>query len=229
MIGALEPSGQALNLVEKVIVFKAFSLAVPSLDLSLSPSGFAVINTDGRAPASKERVERLIASINSFVDQNLDALVFLLYSYESWRNSDIGQWWLATFIPNLNEVWRFRSMSDVMTTYRTMRSHALRFEQEVEENYLGSVINVLRNQQYFLSDLTPLVSKIREAELRYIGFHMRDQKAKCPDDHEVWHLIRPLLEQLKSYPDLYSRWQAEIGVRFKPEPFKNDVKGGYYF
>ncbi|WP_363324628.1 DUF6712 family protein [uncultured Duncaniella sp.] len=229
VIGALEPSGQALNLVEKVIVFKAFSLAVPSLDLSLSPSGFAVINTDGRAPASKERVERLIASINSFVDQNLDALVFLLYSYESWRNSDIGQWWLATFIPNLNEVWRFRSMSDVMTTYRTMRSHALRFEQEVEENYLGSVINVLRNQQYFLSDLTPLVSKIREAELRYIGFHMRDQKAKCPDDHEVWHLIRPLLEQLKSYPDLYSRWQAEIGVRFKPEPFKNDVKGGYYF
>lgn len=228
-LGELEPEGPALSLAEKVIAYKAFAMAVPSLDLSLSPSGFTVINTDGRAPASKERVERLIASINSFADQNLDALVFRLYSYPGWRASNIGQWWLATFIPNLNEVWRFRGMSDTMTTYHTMRSHALRFEQEVEESYLGSVLDELRAQQYYLSEYTPLVSKIRQAELRYIGFHMRDQKGKCPDDHEVWHLIRPVLEDMKSYPDIYTRWQAEMGHRLKPEPFKNDVKGGYYF
>ncbi|MFG6385424.1 MAG: hypothetical protein K1V80_02955 [Muribaculaceae bacterium] len=229
-LGDLEPEGQILCDAEKIIVYKAFAMAVPSLDLSLSPSGFTVINTDGRAPASKERVERLIASINSFVDQNLDAFVFRLYSVPAWRTSNMGQWWLATFIPNLNEVWRYRGMSsDTMTTYRIMRSHALRFEQEVEENYLGSVLDELRAQQYYLSEFTPLVSKIREAELRYIGFHMRDQKAKCPDEHEVWHLIRPVLEQMKSYPDIYTRWQAEIGHRMKPEPFKNDVKGGYYF
>lgn len=45
---------------KKIIVYKAFAEAVPSLDITLSPAGFAVINTDGRAPASKERSSKSI-------------------------------------------------------------------------------------------------------------------------------------------------------------------------
>ncbi|MEE0979173.1 MAG: DUF6712 family protein [Muribaculaceae bacterium] len=228
LLGSYEPEGEIFRQAEKVIVIRAFALAVPSLDLSLSPSGFAVINTDGRAPASKERVERLIASLNTFVDQNLDRLLFTLSCDEVWRVSESGRWWLATFIPNLTEAWRFRSQGDVLSTYRIMRSQALRFEQELKENYLGTLLDELREQQHATTH-APLVRKIREAELRYIGFHMRDQKPTCPDDHDVWHLVRPVIAMLKTYPDLYARWQAEMGDRFRPEPFKNDVKGGFYF
>lgn len=37
------------ELVEKILVNKAFAEAIPSLDVVLSPAGFAVISTDGRA------------------------------------------------------------------------------------------------------------------------------------------------------------------------------------
>ncbi|MCM1297769.1 MAG: hypothetical protein NC311_19705 [Muribaculaceae bacterium] len=224
-----EPAGAIVPIVERIMVYKAFSMAVPSLDLSLSPSGFTVINTDGRAPASKERVERLTASLSSVVDANADLLVTALYGYEEWRGSEMGRWWLATFLPNLNEVFRFRGRGDLLTTYRSMRSLAQRFEQEVEEQYLGSTLGALREGQCLLSDKQELVSMVREAELRYIGFHMRDQKAICPDEHEVWHLIRPVMVRLKYYPDLYRTWDAEMGEKFRPEPFKNDIKGGFYF
>ena len=228
-LGEIEIPAALSGLVERILVNRAFSEAVPSLDLSLTPAGFSVISTDGRAPASKERVERLIATLTSTVESGLRQLIFSLYGVEEWRNSDIGQWWLATFIPNLNEVQRYRGQTDMLTAYRTMRSHALRFEQEVEEQYLGPVLGALRRQQYYRTELTPLITMIREAELRYIGFHMRDQKAKCPDEHEVWHLIRPVVERLKYYPDLYRQWEAAMGEKFRPEAFKNDIKGGYYF
>lgn len=228
-LGDIEIPAALSGLVERIVVNRAFSEAVPSLDLSLTPAGFSVISTDGRAPASKERVERLIASLTAMVESGMRQLIFSLYGIEEWRNSDIGKWWLATFIPNLNEVQRYRGQTDILTAYRTMRSQALRFEAEVEEQYLGPVLGTLRRQQYFQTELTPLITMIREAELRYIGYHMRDQKAKCPDEHEVWHLIRPVVERLKYYPDLYRQWDAAMGDKFRPEAFKNDIKGGFYF
>ncbi len=228
-LGEMEIPESIFSLVERIVVNKAFCEAIPSLDLSLTPAGFSVINTDGRAPASKERVERLIVTLTSTVEDALYRLVVSLHNFEEWRTSEIGKWWLATFIPNLNEVPRFRGQSDLLTAYRTMRSHALRFEQEIEELYLGSVLGSLRDRQYIHSDLSTLITMIRQAEIRYIGFHMRDQKAKCPDEHEVWHLVRPIMERLKYFPELHQQWQAEMGSRFNPEPYKNDIKGGFYF
>lgn len=87
------------ELVGKIIVNKAFAEAIPSLDVVLSPAGFAVISTDGRAPASKERIERLVASLDSFVDANVSVLVSKLNKLPQWVGSDMGKWWRASFIP----------------------------------------------------------------------------------------------------------------------------------
>lgn len=216
-------------LVERIVVSRAFASAAPSLDLSLSPNGFSVINTDGRAPASKERVERLIASLNDTAERSLAQLVERLGKVTSWRSSEIGQWWLATFIPDLREVPRFREHAGLMTTYRTMRSIALRFEQGVEEFYLGSLIDKLRKQQGTQKDTEPLVGMIRQAELRYIAAHIHDKETTCPKEHELWHLMRPIMNRLEHFPECYAEWMEGMGSRFTTEPFKNNVKGGYYF
>lgn len=219
------------ELVEKIIVNKAFAEAIPSLDVVLSPAGFAVISTDGRAPASKERIERLVSSLNSYVDANTSLLISKLHLIPLWNVSQTGRWWCATFIPDLSDAYRFRNQNTLLDTYRSMRSHALRFEQEVAELYLGySTLEAIRNDQFSSDpDMRSLITMIREAELRYISFHVRDQKSKCPDDHEVWHLIRPIIARLAYFPDLQRQWQSEMGHRFKVEPFKNDVRGGFYF
>lgn len=169
-----------LPLTKKVIVFKAFADAVPSLDVTLSPAGFAVINTDGRAPASKERVERLIASLLSTVDANVLPFIINLLKYADYRSTRMGQYWLGTFMYGLDDAMANKRDKDLLTTYRSMRDSALRFETELSQDYLGKeVMKHLRLARYAMpSDDCTLVmcDLIRRAELRYIASHARDQR-----------------------------------------------------
>lgn len=219
-------------MAEKIIVNKAFAQAIPSLDVTLSPAGFAVINTDGRAPASKERVERLIASLNSFVDENASALLEELHHNREWPLSENGRWFRATFIPTFSEVPKFRREQDLIGTYLNMRNIALAFEQALAERYLGhGFLSSLRSSfPVFEGEGTAeIFEMIHAAELRYITHHIRDSKAKCPDEHEVWHMVQPIISKLSCWPELKGAWEAEMGDKFKVQPFKNTVKGGFYF
>lgn len=222
-----------LPLAKKIIVAKAFAEAVPSLDITLSPAGFAVISSEGRVPASKERVERLIASLLSTVEANMLPFIINLLTTADWRSTPMGQYWLGTFMYGLDDAMANKRDKDLLTTYRVMRDSALRFETELSQNYLGrNVMQHLRNARYCMpSDDCTLIlcDLIRRAELRYISFHSRDQKAKCPDEHEVWHLAQSILRELQYWPQLYEMWKAEMGESFKVEPFKNTVQGGFFF
>lgn len=226
------PNGH-LPLAKKIVVAKAFAEAVPSLDVTLSPAGFAVISTEGRVPASKERVERLIASLISMVEANLLPFIINLLNTADWCSTPMGQYWLGTFMYGLDDAMANKRDKDLLTTYRSMRDSALRFETELSQNYLGkNVMQHLRNARYCTpSDDCTLImcDLIRRAELRYITFHSRDQKAKCPDEHEVWHLAQSILRELRYWPQLHEMWEDEMGDKFRVEPFKNTVKGGYFF
>ena len=56
----------------RIVAFDAFRNAVPHLDLILTPNGFGIVNNSNIAPASKERVERLIASLLSNRDDEIE-------------------------------------------------------------------------------------------------------------------------------------------------------------
>lgn len=231
LLGEFEPQDALYELAEKIIVYKAFALAVPSLDVTLSPAGFAVINTEGRAPASKERVERLVASLSSFVDANLVVLSRELLKSPAWCASPIGVWFRSTFIPDLSDVHRFRGEDDMLTAYRKMRRIALDFEYGLAERYLGrEFLKYIRKSFPSGSDAhRDIFEMIHAAELRYIDSHFADTGIPCPDEHEIWHLVRPVIARLNYWPELRSRWSAEMGEIIKVEPFRNNVRGGYFF
>lgn len=228
-----QPEGELYSLAEKIIVNMAFAQAVPSLDLVLTPAGFAVINTEGRAPASKERVERLVASLNSFVDANAAALLLELHKLPEWADSENGRWFKATFIPTLEHVRQFRrDGSDMMGTYLSMRELSMRFEKELGERFLGrTLMDSLRSSfpTFDAAGSSEIYAMISEAEVRYISYHRSDRKAGCPDMHEVWHLARPIMAELNYWPELREIWLDEMGETLRVEPFVNRTKGGFFF
>lgn len=231
IIGAdYELPGNLYTLAEKIAVFKAFGEAVPSLDVTLSPAGFAVINTDGRVPASKERIERLRSTLDTYVDANVEVLLSRLLAISEWRDTAMGRWWLGTFIPTLKYSFSLRGQNGLLDTYRRMRGIAVRFEQEIAESYTGySVLEFLHSEQDTETAYGRLIEMLRSAELSYITLRMREHKKTCSDDREIWTLIRPIINSLHLYPALYQIWHEGMGYLFDVEPFKNDVKGGYYF
>ena len=231
VFGQFQPVGSVYRLAEKIIVYKAFADAVPALDITLSPAGLAVINTEGRAPASKERVERLIASINSIVDANLVTLSIELAKCDSWRETPIGAYYLDTFIPTFENVLGYRHGRDVITTYREVRPIAQRFQTELAR-YLGNDFLATMRAAYpkfILPGLVEVYTKIQNAALRYIDAHVSDTAITCPNEHEVWHLASPIIAQLNYWPELKGCWLDEMGEDIEVEPFKNKTRGGFFF
>lgn len=53
----------------KLIASEALRRAIPSLDLVLTPNGLGVVSNQNIAPASKERVDRLIGSLADYRDE----------------------------------------------------------------------------------------------------------------------------------------------------------------
>ncbi len=72
-----------------LIAFWLYKNAIPFIDLVQTENGFAVVSNSNLAPASKERVERLIAWCDKLIDSTTDLLMLQLVDDEAamieWR------------------------------------------------------------------------------------------------------------------------------------------------
>lgn len=224
----LSPGTSLHVMCEKVIVYRAFAAAVPSLDLTLSPAGFAVIDTEGRAPASKERVERLIASVRESADALLPALLNRLTYLETWRKSAIAQWWLGSLFPSLDEAAVMCPKgTDLFKFYRQFRGYAVEFERRATEELIGhNLMTHLRTEQLSPAVAEP-VSLLREVAVKYI--HGRFDGHGFNHPNAMWHLVRPFLNELNYFPALKQMWQDEMSGSFNLPGFQNTTRGAFYF
>lgn len=95
---------------QRVIAEKALLDAIPEMDMQLTEAGFAVQNNDDFAPASAQRVDRLVATLPGRIAVDVDSIVRYLLknsngdtehpqTYDSWRNTDQYRYLTAAFIP----------------------------------------------------------------------------------------------------------------------------------
>lgn len=206
------------------IVLSAFIDAVPSLDLVVTPTGFGVVNTETVAPASKERIERLISSLRDRADKILELLLERVRTYPEWRASERGLYFCATFLSGPKDVAVTGAVS-----YDTMRSEAMQVESFIARHFLGrNLMNTLRDEY-----------NSRDA-FKYLGLHdyVRNAVIQCVKTrfrgdlltlNVIWHYCQPAMQILKSNPVYYDIWQSEMGNLFDHLQFKNDVKGAFYF
>lgn len=206
----------------RIVVFKAFADAIPSLDLVVTPTGFGVVSTDSVAPASKDRINRLLESIRSQIDGELDLLLEFCHQYPEWRASERGKYFCATFLSSLRD-----NRKIVFESYDDMRNEAMHVESLMEERYLGhNLMTRLRNEYnsrkpYVYHDLA---NPVRSAVLNIV-YPINNKSL----ENNLWHSCRPIIEMLHRFPEYYDIWKAEMGERFNQQPFINNIKGSYYF
>ena len=87
-------------LTARLIVADALHRAIPSLDIVLSPNGFAVVNTSNLAPASTARVDRLVFSMLAHRDDCIAALLPELPGTSKWLASRQASFFGATLFPD---------------------------------------------------------------------------------------------------------------------------------
>jgi len=82
-IEALEDGEDLKTTLCNLIAFQLYKNAIPFVDLIQTNNGFAVISNSNQAPASKERVERLILWCEQSIDLHTDLLIMQLMSSEA--------------------------------------------------------------------------------------------------------------------------------------------------
>lgn len=111
-IGQNDPHEKLRGLVGRVISELAYLISIAESDLQRSEAGFVVQNNDKMSPASLQRVERLIQSLNERINSDCDSLVnYLLKNsapdeehpspYEDWRDTDQFEFLTDAFIPTM--------------------------------------------------------------------------------------------------------------------------------
>ena len=80
-------NNKLLHYARMAVVAETMLHAVPRLDLVLTPNGFGVVSNTNIAPASKERVERLLLSLEKMRDDTLSVLLPLLTQEVAWATS----------------------------------------------------------------------------------------------------------------------------------------------
>ena len=89
---ALQETEGTRIIANKLLAVSAYHAAIPFVDLQQTPNGFAVVSNNNLAPASKERVERLI----TWCEMQIDGLIDLLIKSVMGNAELLQKWTLFT-------------------------------------------------------------------------------------------------------------------------------------
>ena len=114
----------------QAVVYEAFRRAVPHLDIILTPNGFGIVSNTNIAPASKERINRLLDALLDNRDAALSQVLSLLPAESGWLGTKQAQFFAATMFSNMEVTLRFpKASGGRWEEYLSLREKAIGIEQ----------------------------------------------------------------------------------------------------
>lgn len=210
-LAALEHREEVLNFARTAIANDAYRRAIPSLDVVLTANGFGIVSNQTIAPASRDRINSLLESLEGFRDAAIE-LVLL--------HSKGGQ-----LRPTL-----FRGFEGVRLLGKTKHLLQELFAHEtqmveVEDYFATRAIShdVLEKLHSMVYDRCPaphyiLMTKVQHAVVSYI------QGEDCR------RYMEDMVEFIRKHPADYPSWaESDAAKYWKDRIYKNDKnKGGVW-
>ena len=136
-IAGLDDSNVLKPLLAKVVVNHALLAAIPTLDLVLTPNGFGIVSNQNVAPASKDRVDRLLASLERERDNAIELLLTRLPQVTQWLSSEQHSFFTATLFPNLSLCRRLAIREHLWAEYQALRARLIKIETVLADTYFS--------------------------------------------------------------------------------------------
>lgn len=223
------PDSDPLRLTTaRLVVADALHRAIPSLDIVLTPNGFATVGTQNLAPASKARVDRLLSSMLALRDDLIAVLLKMLPSVNDWLNSDQALFFAETLFPDLSIIQSLPPDDDASPSmwkrYLVLRNRIIDLEASLAEDWfshellgelrLANLYNALDESQRFL------VEGIK-AQIIHFLTHGSFSSRRLAD----------LVNFIRHNPVDFKTWFASpVAELFSPPSFKNKKDShGYFF
>lgn len=214
-----------LRACRAAVAHRALADAIPSLDLVQTVNGFAVVSNQNLAPASRDRVDRLIAAHRSQCDSAISAIIPLLADAHAWRGSPQCEFFRATLFPTPAHIRPLASGAASWDKYRELHPTIVNAEAALAARYIShGLMQRLRDAALGLNPISTLEARLCEA----LRGHVADIVCDRPLRDEA---LRDIVEYIRNRPDTFPEWhRSETARLFSPPVFRNrkDAKG-YWF
>ena len=212
--------------VEKVIATHAFMSAVPSLDLVLTPNGFGIVSNTNVVPASKERIERLLDSLETERDTNLEQLLLRLASRNDWQQSTQGKYFAATLFPFLGLCRRLAIQEHIWDEYQHLHGRLIKIENVLAETYFSQEQMTVFRQHVMnqMRECSPLEEHVIRSLQSYVLMLVSDMQVHNQSFFDLVNIIR-------EHEEIFPAWHSsDVAKLYSPAVFMNKKKsGGYWF
>ena len=217
---------QDRKLLCRLVTNHAYLTAIPSLDIILTPNGFGIVSNQNIAPASKERVERLMDSIEAERDRAAEQLLCHLATIAAWHETQQGKFFAATLFPFLGMCHRLAIREHIWSSYQQLHERLIKIENVLAETYFSQEqMNVFRqhvmNQMQDCNAIEEhVIHSLRSYELLLVS----DMQVHPQSFYDLVNIIR---EHEEIFPAWHSSSVAEL---YTPKIFENKKSSsGFWF
>lgn len=211
-------------LTARLVVADALRRAIPSLDIVLSPNGFAVVNTSNLAPASKPRVDRLIGSMLSHRDDCIAALLPGLVGASKWLTSSQADFFGATLFPDLRIVDAVGGATgSKWDRYLELRPQVIDLEASLAEEWLSpELMSALRSETLrgVLNEKRHEI--VRQVKAQVVGY----LRSGSFNSRRLADIVNYIRQNAESFEEWH---KSETAKLFAPPVFRNERKASGYF
>lgn len=210
-------------LTARLIVTEALRLAVPSLDLVFTPNGFAVTQTSNLTPASKQRVDRLIGSLNTLRDECIAQLLPLLPGVSQWLASDRAEYFGATLFPTLEIVEQVPGNTTKWERWLELRPKVIDLEASLADEWFSpELMSVLRDRN--------LRNTLPDTDKRFVAEIQAQIIAYLNGGSFSTHRLADIVNFIRKNPAAFPEWHnSATASLFSPPVFKNKKNASGYF
>lgn len=224
---------------KNIVAHHAYNMAVPTLDLVLTPNGFGVVSNSNIAPASRERVAELRKTLITVRDSYINALMKSLFDSETYRETDRFKYFASSlfYMPD-----RFPPVEKTVDGgqweyFVKTRPRILGIEDLVVSKGIGRELydmccayattgTTQQGLEVAIPNLTERIFSIILKALQYID-NVQLEDGVSSFRREMVNIV----QRIRTDATLYSIWtQGEVGKAWETPRFQNDPNaGGYWF
>lgn len=222
---AAQENTQMKYLCCRIVANEAFRSAIPSLDLILTPNGFGIVSNTNIVPASKDRVERLMDSLEASRDAAVEQLLFLLAVHEEWNATEQGKYFASTMFPFLGVCRRLAIREHIWDSYQQLHDRLIKIENVLAETYFSQEqMTVFRSK--VLGQMRSC-HPLEEQVIRYLqSYEMMLVSDMQVHPQSFYDLVNTIREHEEVFPAWHSSTVAEL---YTPKVFKNKKKSSAYW
>lgn len=208
-----------------LVVVEAYRLAIPQLDLVLTPNGFATTGTQNLTPASRARVDALLAGLDRVRAKATFALMADLRASASWLESSQAAWWSGTLFSRVSELLPLfdEQPADIFEAWIKIRPEVENIEAALAAKYFSpELMAALRAES--LSDTI-------KGPRAIAANRMRALVVKAISGNLLpYQLCADVANAIRNDKEHFSEWHGSVtAALFAPPVFRNEKKSAGYF